>query len=354
MNETKPSAAQIWMQAQQQMLEGWGSLWRREGPGSQRFAPLSGLPGAGFSPFTGWFPSYLSAFTSTGNAGNMWFLQKLQELLTESCQMADSDGWKAPLARFFQLIQASEQIMQDQQNALADLLPGIQKAQGNGGLAGEAFRQWLQPFGLDTAKWLELPSMGPFSQLQRRAQQASKLYLEALRTLREHNTFLQQGHWDALNSLHKKLLQMAEQDKSVQSLSELRKLWIHYLEQSYQERVMSAEYSRLYGEMVNASLRWRQYLQQVLDQERSNAGLPVRREMDAVLQQLKQRRQETRENREVLEECLHALAQLREEIESLAVLVGQPEPADPATHPAPAQKKKPGTKRRPASAKKGS
>ena len=120
------------------------------------------------------------------------------------------------------------------------------------------------------------------------------------------------------------------------SLKEVYVKWVDVCEEIYDEYAMTEEYTKLYGEVVNALMAFRQKLSEVMDDAFAQLNLPTRRELDT----------------------LHALAhrlrreniQVRKEMEELENRVfgakSKPSPG-PAAPPPRAVKKKKTAKARP-------
>ena len=193
------------------------------------------------------------------------------------------DEWRQTLERA--LAEGKKALEAGEENARAfttQLLSlGLPQPPGGGAEAGAAWnasRELLE-------QWLAMPAMGPYRAEQEAAAETMRLLLDLQDKARAHNELLAGMGKDIIDVLRNRLLTMLEEGKSLTSLREGFNLWVGCCERVYRERVMSDDYSKRYGNVVNASFRLRKHLLQRQQHWLESQGWPSRREIDAVLKQ---------------------------------------------------------------------
>ena len=146
--------------------------------------------------------------------------------------------------------------------------------------------------------------------------------------------------------------------EDVTSLRQLYDLWVSIAEKAYAERVMSAEYSKTFGDFVNASARYRLAIKTLSSDVAEAANIPSRREIDALIarqhelaasiQNLQQRVESSQDTQGLEQE----LAQLSGRVSSLAAQRSETKGRNPGAMQKRAEKKPPGsgTQRKPRAA----
>jgi hypothetical protein len=96
------------------------------------------------------------------------------------------------------------------------------------------------------------------------------------------------------------LMERQEQDRPIDSARELYDLWIHACEMIYNEQVMTPEYSRVYGELVNALMAYKAHTSHIIDGVLGALNMPTQRELRTVHDRLQStRRDSSRMRKEV-------------------------------------------------------
>ena len=147
------------------------------------------------------------------------------------------------------------------------------------GAQSQAFAQQMQQ---EASSWLNVPTFG----LTRASQQRSQQVVQAMAGLNEAQQKYQQQMLKAtqlaFTKFESKLGERSEPGREVTSLRGVYDLWIDAAEEGYAEVALSKEYKDAYGELANAQLRVRKFVQEELERSAQSLGMPTRTELDAV------------------------------------------------------------------------
>ena len=186
---------------------------------------------------------------------------------------------------------------------------------------------------------LSAPGLGYTRESQADIQQFTRLALEYQQAQERYNHFFVEMSKQSLDAMRDRLLgRMENGEEPITSVRELYDLWVDCSETVYGERVLSDEYSRLNGEMINALMALKQHSARTADEMAGMMTMPTRQEVDTV----HQRFQESRRAGRALEQEVEALnvqeKDLSEKVERLLARVTKLESV--ASKPPPPPKKK--------------
>ena len=132
---------------------------------------------------------------------------------------------------------------------------------------------------------LSAPGLGYTRESQADLQQFTRLVLEYQRAQQSYNHFFVEMSKQSLDAMRDRLLQrMEDGEEPITSVRELYDLWVDCSEAVYGERVLSDEYSRLNGEMINALMALKLHGARISDEMAGMMNMPTRQEVDTVHQ----------------------------------------------------------------------
>lgn len=284
-----------WQQAQQWWLDQWQALLRQGTPNaSPRRA--GDRPGTGPDRRFGAFPflpmpgmnvvDAVSPFQSGWNA----IVSQMLQLSETQLGKAGDPSWQEQFDRHFK----------EAQRVFEQLWDNVEIPLGGGEYSPtlSAFVPALRdraPFSLfprpETLEipyeeaWnrlLHAPPIGLFRENLEEMQKTAQYWDEMARAWSRYKDILVGIQIRAMDELRLRLLKMGEEDQAVTSLRQLYSLWLDCSEETYEKTVLTEEYSRLYGEMVNAMMRLRKQLADLWDRHVVRIGLPSRKAVDTL------------------------------------------------------------------------
>jgi len=198
---------------------------------------------------------------------------------------------------------------------------------------------------------LSAPGLGYTRESQADVKQFARLLLDYQTAQQSYTHFFVEMGRQSLDAMRERLMaRMEGGEDPVTSVRELYDLWVDCSETVYGERVLSDEYSRLNGEMINALMALKQHSARSADGVAGMMNMPTRQEVDTV----HHRFQISRRAGKALEQQVETLnareKDLSEQMEQLLTRVAQLESVPSAPPPAKIQakraiRKKPGLKK---------
>lgn len=135
-----------------------------------------------------------------------------------------------------------------------------------------------------------MPGVGPAREHQDRLAEAMRLWNEYQDRLHEYESMLAGLGKLALDRLEQKILEIAENDGRIDSLRQIYDLWIDANEEVFARFAFYEDHARLYGELVNALMRFRRQFNEIMDTMLAAANMPT----GAAMQTVYQRQQDMR------------------------------------------------------------
>jgi len=179
-----------------------------------------------------------------------------------------------------------------------------------------------------------IPGIGPTREFQDKIASATRLWKDYQHKYKDYHAVLSQLGKLALDRLEHKIIEMADSGKKISSLRQVYNLWIDSNEEVFGRFAFNEDHARLYGELVNAMMRYRLKCNEIVDVVLAAMNMPTGEGMNSVYR--KQHQMET------------SLQQLQTELEHLRSRLGGVAPADAVTPPKTrtSRKKKPARKQR--------
>lgn len=306
------SGEQGWLQNQNQFMDAWSSF--------QKFAPNS--PSA-ISPMYEAMNCWWKSAEPSLSSQNRDFYDKMMQQgqtfysmgeqfskLVEGMQdtKKQSSEWQRFLDNHFESMRAALE------GANVDILGGLSK-------------EHLEIAGMTTLlnKLLSMPGVGPDRQKQAQIQKGIKLLNDYQQVFNEYNIKMNKVGIEALQVMRVRIMDMAEQEKEINSLREIYDLWVDCNENAYAELVYTDEYSELYGRLTNALLAVKQHNGKALDQVLEKFNIPTRQAMNTVLKRLQ-------ETKRIQSKTMAKVETLEKEIQVLRKLVGNKKESSSTTN----------------------
>jgi len=234
-------------------------------------------------------------------------------------------------------------------NPIAAMLRGIDGSDLlNPEKLGAQFNPLLTQVRQEGMSWLHAPSFGVAREHQERYQKALVAFDDFQQALKQYNDLMLQASKRSFEILEEKLAECSEPGRQVDSMRGLYNLWVDAAEDAYAEIALSDEFSKVYGNLVNAQMRVRANLQAEAERLSAEWGMPTRTELDSVHRQLHElRRQLRKQNDEAAKPVVDRAVSSPEPVRS------EPRRSVKAAK-APARRKSSPPKRAPAKAKRSS
>jgi class III poly(R)-hydroxyalkanoic acid synthase PhaE subunit len=178
-------------------------------------------------------------------------------------------------------------------------------------------------------RFLTAPGLGYSREEQGQYQELIRAAIDYQKALQEYMQFFSNLGLKSVDSLRCKLEGIASEGKTVDSARGLYDMWVGCCEEVYAEQVMTQEYAKTHGTLVNALMRYKQRMSIMVDEALGTFNMPTRAELRTLQDRLQENRRENKALRWELDD-------LKEQV---AALNGtQPAPATTASSAAPVKK----------------
>jgi polyhydroxyalkanoate synthase subunit PhaE len=172
--------------------------------------------------------------------------------------------------------------------------PGVNTASWNPQAAFQAF----DPFGF----YASLPGIGYTREKQEEWNKLYKLWMEFNGETRKYNAAMAQVGLEAIHKFQEYVSAPPEGAAPLTSLKEVYAKWVDVCEDVYARYALSEEYTKLYGEVVNALMAYKGQANRLMDDLADQFNLPTRKEVDSMHQRLHALRRENLELRKAVDE----------------------------------------------------
>ena len=237
---------------------------------------------------------------------------------------------------------------QDAWRALLKNLPGMQNLEEEG-ISQADINEYIE-------KYLSMPGVGLSRELQEKVQKTLLSFKDYQENLADYQTAMNEVTVAAMDKLKDKLSTMGKNKETVESLRHIYDIWVDCNEDSYAEFVLTEEYSKLYGRLVNSMMHYKKNQAELTDEFNSANNLPTRtdfnemiREQHQLKYQLKRTQRARDEEKARLDDLEQELALLRDKVKAKAI--EKEKPAKQKAKAAPKKTTKKKTARKTASAK---
>jgi class III poly(R)-hydroxyalkanoic acid synthase PhaE subunit len=127
-----------------------------------------------------------------------------------------------------------------------------------------------------------IPGLGPAREFQDKLRAAAKAWKDYQQMCAEYHAAFAKVGRSALDHMQEKIIEVADTGKKISSMRQIYDLWIDSNEEAFAEFAFDQGYSRLYGDLVNALMRFRSRTNAVLNEILSCLSLPSLQGMDTM------------------------------------------------------------------------
>ena len=157
---------------------------------------------------------------------------------------------------------------------------------------------------------LSAPGLGYTREEQAQYQDLMRASLDYQRAFQAYSGFFNQLGVKALNRLRDQLQQRSEAGKTIDSARGLYDTWVGCCEAVYADEVITPEYSRVHGQLINAQMALKQRLSIMVDESLGAMNMPTRGELRTLQDRLQETRRENKQLRQTLDQIQRRLASL--------------------------------------------
>ncbi|MEO5342050.1 MAG: class III poly(R)-hydroxyalkanoic acid synthase subunit PhaE [Gammaproteobacteria bacterium SHHR-1] len=129
--------------------------------------------------------------------------------------------------------------------------------------------------------------------------------------LGEYSQFFSNLGMASVERMRGKVQALLESGKAIDSARGLYDLWVAACEEVYAEQVMTPEYAKIHGGLVNALMALKQKMGQMADENLGALNMPTRRELRTLQQRLQESRREIKGLRAQMDVLQEQVQQLR-------------------------------------------
>jgi class III poly(R)-hydroxyalkanoic acid synthase PhaE subunit len=166
------------------------------------------------------------------------------------------------------------------------------------------------PHSAEFERFLSAPGLGYTREEQAQQQQMIRMILEYQGELQAYTLFFSNLGTLAIERMREKVSRLSEEGKVIDSARALYDLWVVSCEEVYGEQVMTPQYAKIHGQLVNATMALKKHLSQMVDENLGALNMPTRSEIRTLQNRLQETRRENKQLR-------HDLEDLRVKLESL-------------------------------------
>jgi class III poly(R)-hydroxyalkanoic acid synthase PhaE subunit len=187
---------------------------------------------------------------------------------------------------------------------------------------GDLLRNMPHGGGID--RFLSAPGLGYAREEERQYKDLMQSVLVYQRAFGEYLGFFSNLGLLSVDRIKEKVEAKMEKGESIDSARALYDLWVGACEEVYGEQVMTPDYAKLHGELVNALMALKKKMGNLVDENLGAMNMPTRRELRTLQDRLQETRRENKSLRLELEALKEQMLELRKPG------IGKPEPADAA------------------------
>ena len=157
---------------------------------------------------------------------------------------------------------------------------------------------------------LSAPGLGYSREEQAQYQDLMRAGIDYQRAFQDYSGFFNQIGIKALQRLRDLLQQKSEAGETIDSARGLYDTWVGCCEAVYADEVITPEYSRVHGRLINAQMALKQRLSVMVDESLGAMNMPTRGELRTLQDRLQETRRENKQLRQELDEIQRRLATL--------------------------------------------
>jgi class III poly(R)-hydroxyalkanoic acid synthase PhaE subunit len=210
-------------------------------------------------------------------------------------------------------------------------------------MPGDLLRNMPHTEGIE--RFLSAPGLGYMREEEGQYKKLLQRVAEYQRALADYMRFFSNLGLLSANRLREKVQELAEEGRQIESARGLYDLWVGSSEEVYGEQVMTPEYAKIHGRLVNALMAVKQKLSQMVDETLGGLNMPTRRELRTLQDRLQESRREYKALRAEMELMKEQMTALRQPAAEKAKTPPQTATAKKVTKKKASSKKKVVTKR---------
>jgi class III poly(R)-hydroxyalkanoic acid synthase PhaE subunit len=157
-------------------------------------------------------------------------------------------------------------------------------------MPGDMLRNMPHNDGIE--RFLSAPGLGYMREEEGQYKQLMRRSVEYQRALTEYMRFFSNLGLLSANRLRDKVQELVDDGKQIDSARGLYDLWVSSSEEVYGEQVMTPEYAKIHGRLVNALMALKQRLSHMVDETLGGLNMPTRRELRTLQDRLQESRRE--------------------------------------------------------------
>jgi class III poly(R)-hydroxyalkanoic acid synthase PhaE subunit len=152
-----------------------------------------------------------------------------------------------------------------------------------------------------TEKLLGAPSLGYSRELEEQYKQLMQAGIDYQKALLAYNNCFNDLPTVAVMRMKDRIQALNDSGKSIDSARSLYDHWVAVCEEAYAERVMTTEYTKTHGELINALMKVKNIWGELTDRRLSDLSIPTRREVRTLQDRLQESRREIRAMRDEID-----------------------------------------------------
>ncbi len=160
-------------------------------------------------------------------------------------------------------------------------------------------------------RFLSAPGLGYMREEEGQYKQLMQRVVEYQHALADYMRFFSNLGLLSANRLREKVQELVGADKQLDSARGLYDLWVASSEEVYGEQVMTPEYAKIHGRLVNALMAVKQKLSHLVDESLGGLNMPTRRELRTLQDRLQESRREYKALRTEVEQLREQMLELR-------------------------------------------
>jgi len=158
---------------------------------------------------------------------------------------------------------------------------------------------------------LGMPGLGFTREDEERYKELGQSWLAYQHALLKYQHFFADLGTAATRCMKDKVKGLVDEGKKIESNRALYDLWVAACEEEYGKHVITPQYAKVYGELVNSLMSFKKQWRELVDQRLGLMGMPTTREVRTLQSRLQESRREMRAMRHEIDELKGLVTQLR-------------------------------------------
>ncbi len=188
-------------------------------------------------------------------------------------------------------------------SSLSPMMPGDMLRNMPNGMMRGPMQEGLE-------QMLSAPGLGYSREEQAQYQDLMRAGIDYQRAFQDYSGFFNQLGVKALHRLRDELQQKSETGETIDSARSLYDTWVGCCEAVYADEVITPDYSRVHGRLINAQMALKQRLSVMVDESLGAMNMPTRGELRTLQDRLQETRRENKRLRQELDQIQRRLATL--------------------------------------------